>query len=410
MRFIENIRQSFAAIRGNITRAILTILVIAFGITALIGVHTSIEGLKWWMTNSLISLGSNTFRIQHYTSNLRTHGRGARSKIFPVITYRQAKEFKEDFSELGSVSITGRGSFSSIAKFRERTTDPDLQLIGSDENYITTVNYTIDKGRNLNKTDVEKMRNVVILGKTAEKKLFPYGSPIDRMVQINGKNYRVIGTFDEMGTAGMMGGDKICVIPVSTLRKHSSQPGRSFGISVYTDDPAGMEDLIVQATGMFRLIRKIKPAEEDNFGIAKSDQFVNSLLENLAVLTYAAFIIALITLASAAIGVMNIMLVSVTERTKEIGIRKATGANYGHIMRQFLTEATLISQIGGFLGIIFGVGAGNIVGALIGTDLIIPWNWVAFGLIICTAVGLLSGIYPAWRAASLDPIESLRYE
>lgn len=410
MKFFDHFRESAKAIRGNITRAILTILVIAFGITALIGVHTSIEGVKWWMTNSLITLGSNTFRIENYSSNLRVHGQGSRAKIFPAITYHEAGEFKKNFTENAIISITASGNFGTIAKYQDKKTDPDLQLIGGDENYLLTVNYKIDKGRNLNEADVENMRNVVILGKIAENKLFPYGSPLDKTVQLNGKSYRVIGTFGEMGSAGMMGGDKICLIPVSTLRKHFNLPGRSFGISVYTDVPGAMEDLITNAKGEFRQTRKLRPSENDNFGIFKSDEIVNSLIDNLAVLTWAAFIIALITLASAAIGVMNIMLVSVTERTREIGIRKATGATRKNILRQFLTEATMICQLGGLVGIIFGVSAGNIVGVLIGTDLIIPWDWVIFGLVICTLVGLFSGVYPAWKAASVDPIESLRYE
>ena len=410
MNIIETILESLRSIRGNLVRAILTILVIGFGITALVGVHTSIEGIKYWFTHSLSTLGSNTFRIQNSSSEIRRGGRGAPKKKYPVINFNEAREFKRVFSGQATVSVTRAGNFASKARYQNRVTNPNIQLIGTDENYITTANYKIDRGRNLSPADLEIRSNVVVIGKEAEKLLFPSENPIGKSIQLNGNTYSVIGTFAEMGTAGAMGGDKISIIPLTTLRKDDPIPNENFSINVYLDNPGMMEMEIVEATGVFRNIRKLRPIDENNFAFAKSDELVNTLMETLGILTWSAQAIAIITLFSAIIGLMNIMLVSVTERTREIGIRKALGSTSRSILGQFLTEAVVISQIGGVVGIILGILAGNLIGLVIGNDFMVPWFWVGMGILSCTLVGLISGIWPAYKAAKLDPIEALRYE
>ena len=383
---------------------------IAFGITALVGVFTSIDGVKFWLTNSLTTLGSNTFRIQNRVSSIQTRGRRMKRKVYPSISYQEAMGFKKNFGETGIVSITGYGNFQTVIRYDRNTTRNNIQILGTDENYVITANYKISEGRNLDPIDVELGKNVIVVGKEVKDRLFPYSSPIGKQVQVEGNYFTVVGVFEEIGQAGMMGGDKVCIIPVSSLRKNFSLPNQSYGINVYTQDPSLMPEKIAEAIGAFRLVRGLRPIDEENFSISKSDTTVESLMENLQVLTGSATLIAIITLLGASIGLMNIMLVSVTERTREIGVRKALGATSRTILFQFLTESITICLLGGIMGILFGVGIGNLIGSYLGSNFRFPLNWTMMGIGISVAVGLASGLYPAWKAARLDPIESLRHD
>lgn len=383
---------------------------IAFGITALVGVFTSIDGVKFWLTNSLTTLGSNTFRIQNRVSSIQTRGRRMKRKVYPRITYEEAMGFKEHFDESGIVSITGYGNFQSVMRFDRNTTNNNIQILGTDENYVITANYKISEGRNLDPVDVELGKNVIVVGQEVKDKLFPHTSPIGKQVQVEGNYFTVVGLFEEIGQSGMMGGDKVSIIPVSSLRKNFNIPNQSYGINVYTLDPSLMPEKIAEAIGAFRLVRGLKPIDEENFSISKSDTTVESLMENLQVLTGSATLIAIITLLGASIGLMNIMLVSVTERTREIGVRKALGATSKTILFQFLTESITICMLGGLMGILMGVGIGNLIGSYLGSTFLFPLNWTFMGIGISVIVGLASGLYPAWKAAKLDPIESLRHE
>lgn len=411
MIILLNIIEALRAIRANFLRTIITILIIAFGLTALIGVLTAIDGVKYWFSNSFVRIGTNTFRIENYTTGVRSGGEQKKKRQrHEPISYEEAVSFKNDFSDLAPVSVSASGSFTSTAKYKGERTQNNLQLIGGDESFIVTDNYPIDKGRNINPDDVKLYRNVVLLGHEVVNLLFKNESPIGKNVQVNGKSYQVIGTLAEVGAQGLVGGDKICVIPITTLAQDFPRSGRSFGLHVLSENIKDMERLTFEAVGEFRRIRGLKPAEDNNFGIIKVDAIINNLMDNLRYLTWSATVIAIITLFSAAIGLMNIMLVSVTERTREIGVRKAIGARKSTILLQFLTEAIVITQLGGLVGIGFGVMVGNIVSLLLGTGFIVPWDWVFFGFFLCFIVGVIAGIYPARKAAALDPIESLRYE
>lgn len=406
-----NIIEALRAIRANFLRTIITILIIAFGLTALIGVLTAIDGVKFWFSSSFVRIGTNTFRIENYTTGVRSGGEQKKKRqVHLPITYEEAEEFKREFSPYAPVSISAAGSFTTTAKYKSVRTQNNLQLIGGDEAFIVTDNYTIEKGRNINPDDVKLFRNVALLGHEVVNLLFNGENPIGKMVQLNGKAYQVIGTLAEVGSQGLVGGDKISVIPITTLSQDAPRSRRSFGLHVLSENIEDMENLTFEAVGEFRRIRGLKPAEENNFGIIKVDAIINNLMDNLRYLTWSATVIAIITLFSAAIGLMNIMLVSVTERTREIGVRKALGARKGTILLQFLTEAVVITQLGGLLGIGFGVLVGNIVSLLLGTGFVVPWDWVFFGFFLCLLVGVIAGIYPARKAAALDPIESLRYE
>lgn len=411
MKFRQNISQSLNAIQDNLLRAGITIFIIALGITALVVVMTTIEGVKSGMSNSFSTLGSNTFRIMNLSSQTRMHGkrgRGGRIK-YPPITYTQAKDFQEQFQHMAVVSITGSGGGNNTVKYQQETTNAGIQLIGTDEHYLKAARYNVEEGRSLSAEDVSLGKNVTVLGANVKEALFPFESPLGKFISVNGNMYKVIGTFEKMGTTGMSGGDKIMNIPLSTLRAHNPNIG-SLTLNVYLDDANRMNYIMEEARGILRVIRKLRPDLEDNFSIAKSDAFVEQLLDQLKLLTIAAQVIGIITLMGASVALLNVMLVSVTERTNEIGIRKALGATRNNIQVQFLMEAVVICQLGGMLGVFMGVSVGNLISNLLFTGtFVVPWNWVLIGLVACLIVGVGAGFYPAYKAAKVDPIESLRH-
>lgn len=409
MRFFLVISQSLEAIRSNLFRAGVTMFIIALGITALIIVMTSIEGVKTGLSSNFASLGSNTFTIQNWSAGIVRHGRGRDKKSYPAITYREAEEFSELFQQYGtsSKSLSGGGTFQ--VRYREEETNPNISLTGIDQNYFLTARYTISEGRSLSEEDIELARNVIIIGDEIKTKLFPFSSAVGKTVQAGSHSYTVVGVLESFGTMGMGGADKSCFIPITTLRSHYSSGG-SVNLSVYVAEAGVMEETMAEAAGTFRIVRGLTPREEDNFAMGKSDQIVGQLLEQASTLTITAQIIALITLMGAAVALLNVMLVSVTERTREIGLRKATGATKKGILLQFLAEAVVICQLGGVLGILLGVLGGNLISSLaFDTSFVVPWTWVTIGVVACLLVGIAAGMYPAAKAAKVDPIESLRH-
>lgn len=406
--------QSLEAVRTNLVRAGVTMFIIALGITSLVGVLTSIDGVKYWLSNSFSSLGTNTFRVLNNASGARRGGAGSQGIKSPPITFEEAMNFKEKFGDKAIVSLTGSGNFAGTVKHGSQKTNPNIQIIGTDENYLKVFRYDIDEGRNFSEDELVGGAKVIVIGSEIKKTLFPYGSPIGEKINVDNHIYKVIGVLSEIGTSGSMGGDKIVLIPLETVRADFPSKGitgRSFSINVFVSRPEIMDYLMEEAKGIFRPIRKLSLEQNDNFEIARSDSFVTELMDNLRLLTVSATLIAIITLFGASIALLNVMLVSVTDRTKEIGIRKALGATRQNIMFQFLWEAILICQIGGIIGILLGMGAGNVVSTvLMKSAFIIPWAWIGLGLLLCFIVGIISGIYPAWKAASVDPIDSLRYE
>ncbi|MEO0473166.1 MAG: ABC transporter permease [Bacteroidota bacterium] len=410
MRILQSINQSVDAIRANAVRAGLTIFIILLGITALIVVMTSIEGIKQGLGTSFSALGSNTFRVLNRASSVQVGKRGRdRRKRFPPISYLEARDFQESFSSFATVSMTGSGGGTNRVKFRTKTTNPNIYMMGTDEYYMKTARFELDEGRTLSTDDVKLARNVVVLGAEVKKTLFPFESAIGHTVSANGHSYRVVGVYKSQGSSSMAGPDKTIVIPISTLRAHSTGLG-SLSLNVYVEDAKQLDYVMEEARGAFRQSRSLKVTEDDNFSLVKSDEFVEQLMEQLSVLTIAAQIIAIITLLGASVALLNVMLVSVTERTNEIGLRKAVGSPRKSILYQFLTEAVVICQIGGVAGIIVGIMLGNVVSNLaFDINFVIPWNWVAIGVVACLVVGVGAGYYPAWKAAKVDPIESLRH-
>jgi putative ABC transport system permease protein len=407
---IENLRVSLGSIRSNMLRSILTMLIIAIGIMALVGILTAIDSIKSTITTQFATMGANTFTIESRSFNVQIGSKHYRKKNYPYISYRQAKEFKERFSFPAIVSISTFASNTSIVKYKSEKTHPNIAVIGADENYLLTAGYEIEKGRNISYPDVLMNRSVVLLGSSMVKKLFIKGEdPLDKIISIGNGKYRVIGILKEKGSS-FMSSDNMCILTYTSVRQYFSWPNRNYSINVSPNNNLLTEAAIGYSEGLFRTVRRLKVTDESDFNITKSDFLSNIMKDILSVVLIAATVIGIVTLFGAAIGLMNIMLVSVTERTVEIGIRKAIGAKNAVIRQQFLFEAILICQIGGFVGIILGILLGMILSLIFKSDFIIPWIWIISGIVLCSLVGLISGYYPAAKASKLDPIVALRYE
>jgi putative ABC transport system permease protein len=320
-------------------------------------------------------------------------------------------EFKEVYDFPALTSVFTFATNTATLKYGSLKTNPNVPVVGSDENYLATSGNELEKGRNLSANEVIYGSHVVVLGAGVVSKLFKSGDdPLDKVINIGPGKYRVVGVMKAKGSSLGFNPDNLCLVPISNVRQEFSRPGMTFTINVMVQNPTQLDAAIGEATGLFRVIREVRSGQENSFEIEKSDNLAEMLFENLKYLRLAATIIGAITLIGAAIGLMNIMLVSVTERTREIGIRKAMGATSITIRNQFLAEAIVIGQIGGIVGIIFGISIGNVLSALIGSGFIIPWAWIILGVVLCFAVAVVSGYIPATKAAKLNPVDSLRYE
>lgn len=410
MSYSENIKVAMQSVKGNKLRTFLTAIIIAIGITALVGILTSIDAIEGSLNNTFSSMGANSFTIRNRGIGIRIGGSGQRPKRYKSIDYRQATAFKSNFDFPATISVNTFASFGGTAKYGNEKTNPNISVLGADENYLISAGYKIASGRNFSQSELEYGTSVVIIGYEIKTRLFPNADPINRTISIGNNKFRIVGLLAEKGSSVGFGGDKICVIPLLRAKQVMTMTNPSYTISVMSDDPAQMEYAIGEATALFRNVRNLKISDDNNFEITKSDAIAQTLVENLKFVRIGGIVIGTITLIGAAIALMNIMIVSVTERTREIGIRKAIGATPLVIRRQFLIEAIVICLMGGITGVFLGILIGNLLSMVMGGSFIMPWVWTILGLTLCIGVGLISGLYPAVKASKLDPVDSLRYE
>ncbi|HEY9340480.1 MAG TPA: ABC transporter permease [Hanamia sp.] len=422
MQLKDSLSLAFRTVKSNKLRTGITVAIIAFGIMALIGIITAIASMNQSLSESFSTMGANSFSIRYNDRMIRMGGREVKktstkslrekkSNARKIITYQEAKLFKERYTFPARVSIS-IGVGNVVVNDNYVKTNPNISLRGGDENYLAQSGYTLAAGRNFNKLDVQSGRSICILGNSVAQKLYGDNTQraIDKVIKVAGIKYHVTGVLKDKGSSAFLNADNIVLTTYNNMRRLFPTDGTSWNIGVMVNNINELEPAISEAKGTLRPIRKLAIDEENNFFIDKSDSLAEIFMNSLGAITTAAAFIGLITLFGAAIGLMNIMLVAVNERTREIGLIKAIGGTSKSIRSQFLFESVFISLIGAIFGIILGVIVGNVVGLFLHTGFVVPWMWVVIGIVVCSAVGLSAGLYPAVKAARLDPIVALRYE
>ncbi len=409
-KIAENVRVALRAIRSQRLRTTLTVSIIAIGIMALVGILTAIQAIQQKINEDFSDMGANTFSIVEKRLDVRRR-QGKKVKDYERIDYEDAEAFTEayDFPAVVSRSVEATGQ--ARGTYRDKKTDPNIEVIGGDVPYLHTSGHRIEKGRNFSPKEIRQGESVIMLGNSMAEDLFtPSEDPVGKRIGVGDRKYRVIGILQERGSTMGFSGDSRCIVPISTVEEEYGSSDLSYKINVRTEYPHQLDPAIQEAKGEFRRIRGDQAGKASTFDIVMSDDLADRLIGQIRFITITATVIGIVTLMGAAIGLMNIMLVSVTERTREIGTRKALGADQRTIRGQFLIESVLIGQLGGAFGVILGVIGGNLVSFYFGGDPLFPWGWMVGGVILCFVVGVLSGYYPARKAAKLDPIEALRYE
>lgn len=415
---------AFRTVRSNKLRSGITIAIIALGIMALVGIITAIQAMNQKLTESFSSMGANGFSIRYKARSIRMGGgddglkvekKGARkekqSNLDRRITMDEAEAFMAQYNFPGVAGISTMAGRNTIASYSSQKTSPNVTLFGGDEQYLNLNGLNIRTGRNFTRQEIQGAGNVCIIGLDVARKLFRNRETkaVNQVIRINGIPFRIVGLLESKGTTFGFSRDNVIIAPYKSIQRNFSA-GNGYSIGVKAADLNQVEAAMGEAEGVFRGIRKLNTTEESNFVVDRSDSIAESAMNSLGFLTISVTIIGLITLIGAAIGLMNIMLVSVSERTKEVGLIKAIGGKSKTVRQQFLTEAVIISILGALIGIVLGILVGNLFSMILDTGFVVPWNWVMYGIGICTVVGLLAGLYPALKAGKLNPIEALRYE
>ena len=409
--FKENIRIAFGSIKTQILRTVLTVLIIAIGITALVGILTVVSALVNTISTNFASMGANTFNINQYENTVRNRGGNEREVINPIISYPEAVAFKNKYKyPFTETSLSFTATSKAEVKYLDTKTDPEITVVGVDEHFIANSGLETTLGRSFNQFDIDNNTYSCIVGSDFEKGLLKDVNPIDKIISIRGARFKVIGVLKEKGSTFGNSQDLRVLIPIQVARSLFSAPNINYTISVMVSKKELLDEAVDNATSTMRRVRKLSPVRDNNFGIGRSDDLINRILGITKYLGWAAWIISVITILGSSIALMNIMIVSVTERTREIGVRKALGAKRSTVAFQFFIEILLIGQIGGLVGIVLGILLGFAIATAMSFVFVIPRMaiFAAFATSFCVA--LVSGLYPAIKASKLDPIEALRYE
>ncbi|GAA4727691.1 ABC transporter permease [Flavisolibacter ginsenosidimutans] len=422
MKFADLLSLSFHTVRSNRLRSGITVAIIALGITALVGIITAIGAMNQKLTESFSNMGANGFTIRFKDRGFRVSNnrelnvkrksekQQKKSNLNRPITLEEAESFAMLYRYPSQISLMNFAGNNANVSTASRKTNPTVALIGGDENYLDLNGFSIQGGRNLSRADVVSTAAVCLLGYDVAKKLFGDDVSIatGKEVRINNGLYKIIGVLKSRGSTFGFSRDNVAIVGYKNLAQYFA--ANSFAIGVKTSGINRVEQAMGEAEGTFRNVRKLSVTEESNFVLERSNSVAEKAMKSLGYITAAVTIIGLITLIGAAIGLMNIMLVAVTERTKEVGLIKAIGGKRSSIHTQFLTEAVLLSLAGAVVGIALGIVLGNLFGIVLQTAFVVPWNWIVYGVVICTVVGLAAGLYPALKAGRLNPVEALRYE
>ncbi|MGD9898561.1 MAG: ABC transporter permease [Calditrichaceae bacterium] len=409
-------RMAFTAIWSHKLRSFLTLIGIIAGVASIIGVMTGISVIQKTIEGELSVLGGQVFQVQKWLSGPSTREERRKAAKRRPTTVEHANMIRENVK---TVTLVGSElwSFGHVAKYRERTTNPNMTICGGTPEYPPNNTHYIFHGRNLTREDIAVARPVVVIGYALANELFPWMDPLQKTMRVDGRKYTVVGVFGEKKSAFGSNYDNYILMPITRFQKvygmidrNRGGDERSVNITVRAATPALLQDALEETRALMRKARGLKPNEEDDFTIFTSDSQIKTFNETTAGVKTGAFVIGIVALLVAGIGIMNIMLVSVTERTREIGVRKALGAKRKNILLQFLIEAIILSNIGGVIGVLVGFGLGNLVSVFTGFTLNVPMDWAFIGLAFCTAIGLIFGFWPAYKASTLVPVAALRYE
>jgi putative ABC transport system permease protein len=406
MPFSETIRLALNALRTNKLRSALTVLGVTIGVFSVIGVMTALNVIQGSIESGLNFLGSNLFQFAKYPA-INTGGEAFANRR--NITLEEGREFERLMGGQANAicfKIFDDGKAASYGRIKLQ----GLLIIGTNEHFLVANAYALAYGRNLSAEDVALARNVTVVGPDVQKKLFPNETPIGKTIRVNEKPYQIIGVFAEKGSSFGQSQDRLVILPITRFLGDFGRVNRTVNIAIQSTSQATYNQTLDKAIGAMRAARGLKLGEDNDFEIYSNDTLLSAFAEIAGTIRAGAFVVSVIALLAAGIGIMNIMLVSVTERTREIGVRKAIGARREDIVRQFLLEAIVLSEAGGVLGILLGVAGGNGVALWLDFAMVFPWGWAITGLVVCSLIGTGFGWYPAFKAARLNPIEALRYE
>ena len=400
--------MALGSLGANKLRSALTMLGITIGVFSVIGVMTAISALQGSIESGLSFLGSNIFQLARTPVFQSNDNEKYRNR--PVITFAQGMQFARMISEKTEVVCLKIWKRGVVATHGGRKTNPNQDVVGTNEYFLQANSMAIGEGRMINASDVDMARSVIVIGGDVKDKLFPNESPLEKTLRISGRNFLIVGVFASKGSGFGGSNDSVNAVPITSFFNNFGESERSLNIAVQSKTQATYQSTLGHAVGMMRKVRGLEVEEPENFDIYSNDSLTAAFTQVAGTIRIGAFVISGIALIAAGVGIMNIMLVSVTERTKEIGVRKSLGARRGDILGQFLLESLFISELGGLAGIVLGALGGNALAVFLEAPVFFPWGWAIVGLVVCSAIGIGFGMYPAHKAAGLDPVEALRFD